>query len=95
MYSLEQFLEADINKISQVYSGKNRHCRCGCGGEYIATSFMENPRSEVNDELAIERLNRAKRLIRDGAEYDIGDNHINIVTGNNRALTFYFDEIKK
>jgi hypothetical protein len=28
-------------------------------------------------------------------QYQIGDNHINIELGNNRALTFYFDEVAK
>jgi hypothetical protein len=34
-------------------------------------------------------------LIESGVEYQIGDNHINIELGNNRALTFYFDEVAK
>lgn len=91
----EQFLLTEINQISQVYLGMDRVCRCGCKGEYIATSFHKSPRSEVNDELVKKRLNKAKRLISEGKNFEIHDNIcINIETGNNRALTFYFNEIK-
>ena len=91
----QEFLTCTIKDISQVYVGKDRCCRCGCGGEYTATSFMENPRSDVNDSLVAKRLKRAQRLVSKGAEYEMGDTYINIVTGNNRALTLYFDEVKK
>ena len=90
-----QFLALELNQISQVYFGKDNHCRCGCGGDYIATSFMVEPRSGVNDKLAMKRLVRAKRLVEKGAEVDYCSNHVNISTGNNRALTFYFDEVAK
>jgi len=70
-------------------------CRCGCKGEYTATSYHNNPRSEVNDQLNLKRLQKAKKLVQSGAKYEIGSNNINIVTGDNRALTLYFDEVKK
>ena len=89
----EQFLSATLNQISQVYSGKRHHCRCGCGGDYTATSFMVKPRSDVNDSLVEKRLKRAKRLVESGADVNYGDTYIDIETGDNRALTFYFDEI--
>lgn len=92
----EQFLNATLEQISQVYSGKRNHCRCGCGGDYIATTFMVEPRSEVNNKLVEKRLNRAKRLIElDNVEVDYGGNYIDVKTGEDRTLTFYFDEIKK
>ena len=91
----EQFLNATLNQISQVYSGKRHCCRCGCGGDYTATSFMVEPRSDVNDSLVEKRLKRAKRLVESGADVDYGDTYVDIETGDNRALTFYFDEIKK
>jgi len=90
----EQFLEVQINQISQVYNGKDNHCRCGCGGEYVATSYMNNPRTVVNNALIEKRLKRAKKLIQSDVEHSIGSTYINIVTGNNRCLTFYFDELK-
>jgi hypothetical protein len=93
--NINEFLNFTIGNVSQVYVGKDRCCRCGCGGNYTATSYMVKPRSEVNDSLVEKRLKRAKRLIESGVEYQIGDNHINIELGNNRALTFYFDEVAK
>jgi hypothetical protein len=93
--NINEFLNFTIENVSQVYVGKDRCCRCGCGGDYTATSYMVKPRSEVNDSLVEKRLKRAKRLIESGVEYQIGDNHINIELGNNRALTFYFDEVAK
>ena len=96
MTNKEQFLNATLNQISQVYSGKDQHCRCGCGGTYTATSFMENPRTDdINDSLVERRLKRAKRLVEQGADVDYGSCYVNIKTGENKALTFYFDEIKK
>ena len=91
----QEFLTCTIKDISQVYVGKDNCCRCGCGGEYTATSYMENPRSDVNDSLVAKRLKRAQRLVSEGAEYQMDHTYINIVTGNNRALTLYFDEVKK
>jgi len=95
MNNINEFLNCTIKDISQVYVGKDRHCRCGCGGDYTATSYMIEPRSEVNDKLVEKRLKRAKRLIENGAEYDLEGIYINIVTGDNRALTLYFDEVAK
>jgi hypothetical protein len=90
----ETFMNLTIANISQVYVGKDRHCRCGCGGDYVATSYMVNPRSEVNDKLVEKRLKYGKRLIESGAKADFNTTYVNISTGNNRALTIYFDELK-
>jgi len=92
--SKEEFLSKQLKDISQVYSGKRDCCRCGCGGEYISTSFANEPRSDVNDELVLKRLIRAKNLVKKGAEVMEGETYIDVKTGNNRTLTFYFDEIK-
>jgi hypothetical protein len=56
---------------------------------------MIEPRSDVNDNLVEKRLKRAKRLIESGAEYQLYNRYINIESGNNRALTLYFDEVAK
>lgn len=93
--TIEQFLQSEISNISQVYFGKDRYCRCGCGGTYTATSYMKDPRSEVNDSLVQKRLKRAKKLVLEGAEVGYGNTYVNVVTGRNRALTFYFDNLKK
>ena len=90
----EKFLSARVENISQVYSGKRNCCRCGCGGEYTATSYMLFARSNENDKLVEKRLNRAKKLIQAGnVDVDFGDIYVDIETGNNRTLTFYFDEV--
>ena len=95
MITQEQFLSATLNQISQVYLGKDRCCRCGCGGDYTATSYMVDPRSDVNDALVAKRLARAQRLVKSGADVEYDDTYVNISTGNDRALTFYFDEVAK
>jgi hypothetical protein len=92
--TIDQFYDFKLSQISQTYLGADACCRCGCRGEYTATSYHNSPRSEVNDSLVETRLERAKRLIRKGNKYEIGSNNINVSTGNNRALTLYFDEIK-
>lgn len=89
----ETFLNLSLESISQVYMGKRRHCRCGCGGEYTATSYMKEPRSTVNDALVSKRLKRAKALVLSGADVDYGQTYIDVQTGENRALTFYTDEL--
>jgi hypothetical protein len=89
----ETFLRLSLESISQVYMGKRRHCRCGCGGEYTATSYMKEPRSTVNDALVSKRLKRAKALVLSGADVDYGQTYIDVQTGENRSLTFYTDEL--
>jgi hypothetical protein len=93
--TIQEFLQMELNQISNSYVGYDNVCRCGCKGTYTATSFTQEPRSDVNDALVHKRLRKAKKLVMVGAEYQIGTNNINIVTGENRALTLYFDEIKK
>ena len=91
----EKFLALTIEGVSQVYMGKRNCCRCGCGGDYTATSFMQNPRSAVNDSLVTKRLKRAQELVRQGADTEYGDTWIDVQTGQDRTLTFYTDELKK
>jgi hypothetical protein len=88
------FLNVTLSQVSQIYVGKDNCCRCGCGGTYIATSFMKDARSEVNDSLAQRRLNKALKLVRDGSFVEYGGTYVNVVSGNNRAICIYFDDIK-
>jgi hypothetical protein len=92
----ETFLNSTLNNISQVYSGKRRCCRCGCGGIYTATTYMIDPRTDdIDNKLVERRLKRAKKLVLEGADVDYGDTYVDVETGNDRALTFYFDEVVK
>lgn len=91
--SKEDFLNASISQISSVYSGREG-CRCGCLGDYVTSSYSTEQRSEINDELIIKRLKRAKNLVNKGATFEIGDTYLNLITGKKSVLTFYFDELK-
>ena len=92
----EQFLNATIKDISQVYNGRRDCCRCGCGGTYIATSYDTGGRSDINDKLAEKRLKRAKDIVKKGV-FDVmyGDSFVDVECGADRSLTFYFDEVKE
>ena len=90
----EKFLSAEIKNISQVYLGKRNCCRCGCGGSYNSTSYMVNPGSDVNDKLINTRLKKAKKLVLEGANADYGSTYVDVQTGIDRTLTFYFDDLK-
>ena len=86
----EQFLEVKLEQITQVYSGRRDCCRCGCGGDYVSTSFAKEADSKVDDSLVQRRLNRAKKLVREGAQFDNCSTYFDVKTGNDRTLTFYF-----
>ena len=49
---------------------------------------------DINDVLVAKRLKRAQRLVLEGADVDWGSNYVDIETGDNRCLAFYFDEVK-
>lgn len=89
----EQFLAATISQISQRYNGVSKRCRCGCKGNYVSTSYAKGKHSEVNDSLVAKSLKRAQRLIAEGAEYSAGDTYFDVLSGENRSLTFYFDDL--
>jgi hypothetical protein len=89
--------EISLDQISQIYVGKDRNCRCGCGGTYIATSFMDSPRTDIIDNIRAQKnLTRAKKLALNLMnDVDYGTNYINVSFGNNRAICIYTDEVKK
>lgn len=94
----EAFLNASLSQISQVYHGKRNCCRCGCGGSYTRTTYNKHsdriPEDWVDDNLVQKRLERAKKLVQEGADFDAGDTYFDVETGNDRTLTFYFDDLK-
>lgn len=95
METKERFLSLTIEEISQAYKGKDHVCRCGCAGTYTSTSFVESPRSDVDDKKVARLLSNAKKLVKSGkASLEVGSNHFNISYGANSAYTFYTDELK-
>ena len=91
--SKSDFLNVSLNQVSQIYVGKDRYCRCGCAGTYVSTSFMKDARSAVNNSLAQRRLSKALNLVKEGAFAEYEGSYVNVVSGNNRAICIYFDEI--
>ena len=88
--------EINLDQVSTVYVGLDNHCRCGCGGTYANTSYMEGAGDEVDDKLALRRLNKAKKLaLQPDTEVEYNDTFINVSYGNNRAITIYLDDLKK
>lgn len=73
----------EFDKVTRIYMGKDRHCRCGCGGEYVERG-----------ELIFEK--RLKWFQAMWADYspeadDVDYSYANVSYGQNRALTVYFD----
>lgn len=88
-----KFLKLSVSEISQVYSGKQECCRCGCGGDYVSTSYAVNPRSEVDNSLVLKRLKRAQKLVLRGADVEVLDGVCyEVQTGVDRCLTFYVEK---
>jgi hypothetical protein len=72
------------SKVTKIYLGKDKVCRCGCAGEYV-----------VRGEPMFEK--RLKRFEAKWANYmpterdDVTDDYLNVSYGNDRAMTVYFD----
>lgn len=74
----------DASKVTKIYIGKDRYCRCGCGGQY----------ADRGDPIFEKRLKRFAKMWCDyeaDPVADVGDTFLNISYGDNRALTVYFD----
>lgn len=76
-------MEIDFNQVTKIYLGTDRHCRCGCGGEYV---YRGQPIFE-------KRLARFAKKLSDytPSKFDVEWNYVNVSYGNNRALTVYFE----
>ena len=76
-------MQFDASKVTKIYLGRDRVCRCGCAGEYV----------NRGEPMFDKRLKRFAKML---CEYvpekdDVFDNYFNISYGQNRALTVYFD----
>jgi hypothetical protein len=75
-------------RVTQIYLGRDKVCRCGCAGEYVARG---EPKFEK----------RLKRFLKMAQKYDfekntnpvdyMQDHYLNISYGKDRAMTLYFD----
>ena len=73
--------------VTQIYTGKDRACRCGCNGEYVQ-------RGEPKFAMQLEKFSKMWETYTPSTTKnaeDIGPNYMNISYGKNRALTVYFD----
>lgn len=75
-------MQIDASKVSQIYLGRDKICRCGCFGEYVQPG---EPKFE-------KRLKRFMKMVCDyvPSKDDVCDSYVNISYGNDRAMTVYF-----
>lgn len=94
MITQDSFLyKIHYSDISKVYYGKDRCCRCGCGGNYTYTTLSNEKQTyyKTDDVSVIKMLMKAKGLILRGAKADYGEKYVNLVVEADVALTFYFN----
>ena len=71
-------------KVTKIYLGRDRVCRCGCAGEYVTDK----------DPIFAKRLKRFEKmwLSYSPTEDDVQEGvYHNISYGNDRAMTIYFE----
>lgn len=80
----------DISKITKIYMGRDRICRCGCAGEYVERGepLFE---SRVSRFMKMAETYNFEEHVTDQGFLDKGPNYMNISYGKDRALTVYFD----
>lgn len=85
-------INIDVNRIKQIYMGRDRICRCGCHGEYVSRGEPKfDRRVRLFLEMA-ESYDFAKNVSpSSGRPLDVDDTYMNISYGKDRALTIYFD----
>lgn len=81
--------------VSQIYCGKQDSCRCGCGGYYVATSNMINPRSDVNDKVCKKLIKEFNRIMKYKGLAEDQETYKEVSLDNKTCITIYLDEIKK
>lgn len=93
MLNTTVFLNLTTDRISKVYYGKDRCCRCGCGGDYTYTSNSSEIQSfyQVDDVSVRMKLSKAKGLVLRGFKVEFGEKWVNVVVECDTALTFYIN----
>ena len=76
-------MQFDAEKVTQIYMGRDKICRCGCAGEYVR-------RGEPLFDLRVKRFARMWENYKP-TEDDLGSSYLNVSYGQDRALTVYFD----
>ena len=79
-------------RVTQIYLGRDKICRCGCQGEYVARGEpMFEKRLKRFLKMA-ETYDFEKNLGPNGNPIDYCQNvYLNISYGKDRAITLYFD----
>jgi hypothetical protein len=81
----------DMSKATRIYMGKDRYCRCGCGGEYVSRGDAKFERRLKRFQAMWEGYNPSEIDV----SYDVAGNleYLNVSYGDRepgRALTVYF-----
>ncbi len=82
----------NTDKVTKIYLGRDKICRCGCQGEYVARGEpMFEPRLNRFLKMAKTYDFEKNRSIND-TPLDYCENiYLNISYGKDRAMTLYFD----
>ena len=74
----------DFSKAEKIYFGLDRHCRCGCGGDY----YYKNTEGWNYVVRTIQRLG----IVNCDTDYE-NKVYVNIPLGDNMAYTIYFEQV--
>ncbi len=81
----------NVERIKQIYMGRDRICRCGCHGKYVSRGepmFEERVKRFLK---MAETYDFQKNITQSGRPLDVDETYMNISYGKDRALTIYFD----
>ena len=83
-YYLEILNKLKPEDIRKIYFGRDRYCRCGCGGKYYS------PEDEMFEKMLKKAIRKANKS---DSEISNGSHHINISyddgTQSGKAYTIY------
>lgn len=84
-------MQIDTSKIKQIYLGRDRICRCGCQGEYVARGEPKFEKRVKRFLKMAETYNFEEHVSAYGGFLDKDDTYMNISYGKDRAMTIYFE----